>query len=639
MLSAMRSALGGWIAKIFLFLLVASFAVWGVSGSMFGGVGNAVVTVGETKVGLNDYRLAYERQLALYQRQLGTRLTREQADALGLSQGVLAQIVSAALLDESAREMNLGLSDDKLAGLIAEDEAFQDASGRFSRAQLRQALRSIGMPEEDYIENRKQVAIRDQIIEGAAASTALPDAYWEILAAFQSERRKFRYATLDARHIGDLPAPDDAAIEAFYQANLDRYEAPEYRELVIVKLEAEDIADPAALTDEDVAADYETRKSSFSTPEKRRIQQLVFADRAAAEAAAEKLAGGESFETVVRETGRSENDIDLGLLAKTDIPDQTIADAAFDLPLNGTSGVIDGVFGPVILRVTEIQPEKTRPLAEVEAEIREALALETAAEEIFDTHDRLEDERAAGENLADAARAVGLEPRRIEAVDRAARRPDGTVIDDIPQSASVLSEAFEIDPGVETAPISIGMDGFVWVEVLEVIPERQKPLEEVRSAVIEDWRAEQEDDAVTALAEGIRDAVAEGAELAAAIERLVTGEIKPEIKESVPLLRSDTSRDLGEAAVAAGFAIPEGGVTTADAPVDETAAADEQRAAKVVLEVAEVIAGSDANVDATTRERLNTALGDDLVNQMIARLQENHEVEINQRAIQAALSQ
>ena len=47
--------------------------------------------------------------------QFGTRLTREQAMALGIDQQVLAQLVSGAVLDEQARKLGLGVSKDRIA--------------------------------------------------------------------------------------------------------------------------------------------------------------------------------------------------------------------------------------------------------------------------------------------------------------------------------------------------------------------------------------------------------------------------------------------------------------------------------------------------------------------------------------------
>lgn len=86
MLSTLRAATGGIVAKILLLLLVASFAVWGASGAFIGGTGNSTVEFGDTAVGVTDYRLAYDLQANAMSRQLGQRITREQARAFGLDQ-------------------------------------------------------------------------------------------------------------------------------------------------------------------------------------------------------------------------------------------------------------------------------------------------------------------------------------------------------------------------------------------------------------------------------------------------------------------------------------------------------------------------------------------------------------------------
>ena len=133
MLGSLRDAAKTWVAKLLLLLLILSFAVWGISDQILGGGGgNVVIEAGETSVTAQQYRLAYDRQLAIQSQQFGTRLTREQARLLGIDNAVRARMVGSAVLDEQARVMGLGLSEDRLAGLIAEDQA-----ARF-RAQVEQ---------------------------------------------------------------------------------------------------------------------------------------------------------------------------------------------------------------------------------------------------------------------------------------------------------------------------------------------------------------------------------------------------------------------------------------------------------------------------------------------------------------------
>ena len=632
MLSMLRNATRGWVAKLLLILLVASFAVWGVSGSLLSGSASSVISVGSTRVTPIELRLAYDRQLNQLQRQLGSRLTREQADAFGLTGSVISQLVSGAVLDEAGRKMKLGISSDRLAGLIGEDDSFRDATGRFSREQLRRVLSSIGMSEEEYVETRKAVALRNQIIEAASGETPLPDAYFDIVSAYQGEERKFEYVVIDDSDIGGIADPGDEQLKEYYDANLGEYRAPEYRKLLIVKLEAADIADEASVSDDEIATEYEARKATYTEPEKRTIQQLVFADAATAQAAAEKLAAGTSFEGLLAEQGKTAADVSLGTLAKAEIPDTTIAEAAFAASLNTPTQPVDGLFGKAILNVTEIVPGSTKPLSEVEAEIRKALAVQKAADEIFDTHDRLEDERAAGETLQKAAENTGLTPRIIEAVDRTARDRQGNIISDIPQSREVLSEAFEIDPGFEINAISIGTEGFVWVDVLEIEPERQKPLEEVREQVQEDWIAAEKAKAVATLAETFRERLASGGDFDALIGELIPaaeGELKKVVQQTQGLLRSATAIGLPQPVIAAGFSEPQGSVIALqrNSPTDW-----------VVVKVASVSAGA-TDVGDEVREAAGRQAGEDIITQLISRLQQDETVEINQTVIRQVLAQ
>lgn len=137
MLDSLRSAAQSWIAKLLLGLLVLSFAIWGISDVFRGGMaGNAALTAGDSEVSATDYRFAYEQQLMRLSQQFRQRLTREQAKAIGVENQVLAQLAAGVVLDEAARNMQLGLSQDAIARLTAEDPAFHDAGGNFNRARL-----------------------------------------------------------------------------------------------------------------------------------------------------------------------------------------------------------------------------------------------------------------------------------------------------------------------------------------------------------------------------------------------------------------------------------------------------------------------------------------------------------------------
>lgn len=634
MLTMLRNATKGWVAKILIFLLVASFAVYGVSASFFADASNSVISVGNTKVGLLDYRLAYDRQINEVSRRLGTRLTRQQAQGFGVEQTVIANLTTGAVLDENSRNMGLGISNDKLASLIGDDENFRDASGNFSRSQLQAVLRNIGMSEAAYVNNRKSVAIRNQLIEGTSNSAEMPDSFFEIVAKSQGEKRIFDYIWLKSVDVTDQPKASSEDLKTYYEANLRNYKAPEYRKVNIVKLEAKDIADEAGVTDEEIAAEYETTKSSFTTVEKRNIEQLVFPDQTKAESALKRMRDGELFETIVSEEGKSAADISLGLLAKSDIPDANVSKAAFSLELNTPSDIVDGIFGSVIVRVTEIQPEVIKPLADVKDQLRKSIAVRLAEDQIFEAHDKFEDERAAGETLEASAKNVGLTVRTLDAIDRTGRDSEGTVVSDLPESRKLINEIFDTDEGTETAPISIGSDGFVWYEVVGITEERQKPQDEVKEDLAKDWILEETNKAIDKIAETIQSRVSSGETLEAVSKDLLAKDTDQEdapsrVLKSAALLAADTSKDMDAEAIRAGFTDKQGAVVVSNGIEGD---------GKLVIQIVEIQENNATPITDAVKNQINGNLGNDIMISLVNQLQQKQPVQINRTAISHALN-
>ncbi len=110
--------------------------------------------------------------------------------------------------------------------------------------------------------------------------------------------------------------------------------------------------------------------------------QVAFKDKAAAEAAKAALKSGKSWAEVVKEAGAKDTDVDLGVLTKKQIIDPKIAAAAFALPKDAVSDVVEGRFATVLLQVTEIQAGTTKTLADVKEQVKDRLATEKAKTEI-----------------------------------------------------------------------------------------------------------------------------------------------------------------------------------------------------------------------------------------------------------------
>lgn len=631
MLGILRSAAGTWVAKTLLLLLVASFAAWGVTTRLAGGFlagHHAVITAGSTTVSITEYRLAYDRQINMLQQQIGQRISREQAKAYGIDNQVLAQLVSGAVLDEQARKLGLGFSKDKLAELTRQEPAFQGPNGQFDRRLFESRLRELGMRPEDYLKNRSQVAVRQQIVEAVSDGLKAPDTFFKAVALYRGEDRTIDYLTLPKALVEPIEAPSDSVLQAYFEANKKTYAAPEYRKFSYVRLEPEDIMDVSAVTDQQVGDDYNKNKGRYTTPEMRTIEQLVFPTLDAAKAASDSLKTGATFDKIVIAQGKTQADTLLGTLSKDKISDKAVADAAFALAVNEVSPVVQGTFGPVLLRVTEIKPEVVKPLAEVSDQIRKDLALGEASRILLDVHDNYEDTRAAGSTLAEAAAKLKLKDVTVEAIDRTGLKPDGTIIKDLPASPDLIKAVFEAEPNTENQALTTTNNGFVFYELTSITPARDRTLDEVRQRVVADWTTEETTKRLTAKADELEKRLKAGATL-----DVIAGELKLEKQTKRGVKREADDVDFGKDGAAAMFGVGEGGIGLIPSPTGE---------GQILFKVAEVFepAGADASsVPDDAQKSFTQGMSDDLLDQLVAQLQTQYAVSVDQAAVAQALAQ
>ncbi|MBN9033536.1 MAG: peptidylprolyl isomerase [Rhizobiales bacterium 63-7] len=628
MLETLRVAAKTWVAKGLLLLLVASFAIWGVSRTIMHDMSNSVITVGDQNVTAGEFRLAYQRQVANISRQFGTQLTPDQARAFGIDQQVFAQLVAGAALDQLSQDMHLGLSEDRLAQLIAEDPAFHAVNGQFDRQLFTTRLRNANLNENDYIKERSKVAVRAQIVDAVSDGFTPPATLVDALKHYRNESRGIDYLLLSSANIDPVKAPTDEVLTAWFDTVKSRYRAPEYRKFTYVKLEPADIANPAGITDDEIKADFEKRKDSYKTPETRTVEQLTFPNKEMADGAANALRNGTTFDQLVTDQGKTSADVLLGDFSKDAMVDQKVAEAAFAVKAaGGTTPVVEGAFGPVIVRITNIRPETTKTLDEVKEEIRKDLAVANASSEILNVHDRFEDARANGASLADAAKEQKLNLVTVAAVDASGNDQQGNPVKDIPGAGALLTEVFKSDVGAETTPVSLGNDGYAWFEVQDIIAEHDRPLAEVKDKVVADWTAEQQKQALAARAAALKDEVAKGKPL----EEVATA-LGLAVEKKAGLRRNTDDPVLGRGAVAAAFGGPLGTVANA-----VSADGDGQ----VLLKVTEVNEQPttdvlDRNDDQVTQ--IAKTAGDDILDQMVSELQTAYGVSINRALADQAMN-
>lgn len=624
MLGSLRKASKGWVSKILLLLLILSMVVWGAANQVGGGIGAGdVLASGESSVSQTQYRLAYNQQVSALSQRLGTRISNEQAQMFGVQNQVIGRLVSGVVLDEQARSMKLGLSEERLATLISQDEGFQGLNGQ----QIRSVLQRVGMREADYIKSREGAAKRQQVIEAISDGMNAPQTFTNALFEFTGQTRDISYLEIDESSLDEVTTPDDAALSAYFEENKAEYRAPEYRKIKIITLTPDTISSPEDISDDDIRAEYDVNTQRYSTPERRTVQQLVFGNREDAEAARERILAGETFEEAVVAAGKTLDEVTLGTFESGQIPAENLNEPAFALAsTDEISPVIDGLFGPVLVRVSDIEAEIVQPFEDVADQIRAALAELVAQDAIPSLFDGYEDGRAGGLSMEEAAADQDLEVKTYDAVDRQGLDQDGNDAGLGAQSAEIIRAAFGAEVEIENSPLNAGQNGYLWYEVAEIIEERDRTLDEVKERVSTDWIEDEKTRLLNEKAELMAEALRGGAQ----IDQVAQENNYPK-NAKFGLARDANDADLGQPGVQDVFSIaPEG--------VGITNGATGNKRVVFKIDAINTPLGSGETLPDAQKQNVNATLRADLLDQMVNRLQLEFPVSINQSAAQQAIT-
>jgi peptidyl-prolyl cis-trans isomerase D len=493
MLRGIRKASENWLGRILMgvvmTVIAGSFAVWGINDIFLGYGSTYLAKIGGTEIQQDQFSQAYNERLQQLGQQLGRPVPPEQAAALGIDRQVLAQLIAQAGLDQLASRMRIGVPTSDIVQQVLADPHFQTPTGQFDRAQFENFLQSIGFSQQRYFDELGRTIPRREITDAVSGGISVPKTYLDAVNQYQNQQRSIQYVALGPEQAGTIPQPTPEELSKYFDDRKILFRAPEYRKVATVVVTPAEVAKSITVSDADAKKRYDDNLKQYQTPERRHIEQIVFPDMAQAQAASTRLKSGIKFDALATERGLKASDVDLGTVAKSAIIDPTVADAAFALKPGEVSPPVQGKFGVVIVTVLDVEPAETKAFNVVEPFIKSDMALERAKSKVQDLHDKMEDARAGGGTLADAAKSLGLHAVTFD-IDRSGRNAAGKFVAAIPAATSVISGAFSNDVGVDTYPVDAD-GGYVWYEVESVTPARERTLDEVKTEVAQRWHDDQ----------------------------------------------------------------------------------------------------------------------------------------------------
>ncbi|WP_169053520.1 peptidylprolyl isomerase [Alteraurantiacibacter aquimixticola] len=628
-----RSKLGIVVTLAFLGLIAFAFASSDVANTgTFGGVagGDRVAVVGDTRIDTNELAQRASDVVANL-RQDNPTLTMEAFMAQGGLQTTLDSLVSRAAIAEVARRYGLRAGNRLVDSEIAANPNLRGLDGQFSTESFRTFLRQQGISEDRFRDDVMMNLFVRQVINPVQMIPQLPASINRRYAELTAETRTGQVAALLAADYAPTGDPTDAQLKAYYEANTDNYIRPERRVVRYAMFGEEAFANLPAPTEEQIAERYEADALIYSERETRTFTQLIATTQAAAQAIVDEVNSGVSLEASARSKGLSTTPIPS--TNKEDLADLTsdaVAGAAFAAREGALSAPAQGGLGWYVLRVNDVTRQPARSLAQVRDEISATLAAEQRRVAMNDATREIEDEFATGGSLSEVATRLGLEVQTTPPLT-AAGRVYGSA-ETAPQVlAPIIPVAFQMEEAEPQLAEAVPGRVFIIYDVSDITRSAVAPLSDIREDVTLAWRAATGLDAAGEAAARVMERIEAGSTLADALR---AEEKSIRAPNRVTLNRQQVDAAGGATReIALFFSMAEG--TTRPLQSEETGA-------WFIVQLEDIEApelADNSPVIAQTRQGLLPLVPQELTEQLIAALESEVEIEINDAAVEAVAAQ
>jgi len=491
-----------WVILGLLFLGLGGFGV-----RNFGGSIRSIGSVGAIDISVTDYANALRQEIRAIERQTGKPMSMAQAKAIGLDQAVRQRIISRAALDNENKRIGLSVGDGRVRQEVSKISAFQGVSGKFDRQAYIYALKNAGLKPAGFEKNIRRDAARRALRDAVVAGATAPKAYSDTVLAYLAQRRSFIWAPVPrSMLLTGIPVPSAAELQKFYKANAKVFTRPEIRKITYAWLTPQMLAKKIPVDEKALRALYVARKAKYQKPERRRVEQLAYANAAAATAARADIdAGKTTFAAQVKARGLSLSDVDMGEVARGDLGTAAAA-AVFALDKPGVAGPVKTNLGPTLFRVTAITKGHNTSFKQARPELLAAVTADKANQMIADKSTHFDELLAGGATLEDLAKETDMQ---LASIDFSSASKGG-----IANFPAFRKAANAVGAGDYPSITPLADGGVFALRLDKIVPPTLPPLAKIRAKVEARWTAQETRRQMLKLAKGLQARIEAGATFA-----------------------------------------------------------------------------------------------------------------------------
>ena len=486
MLNNIRNKTKSISTKIFLLVIAASFALWGVGDIFSNRNDSTIASVGEENISAREFLRTYQRIVAELRRDSKGQITEEIAISLNVHTQTLNQMINEKIIDLEMKKMGLSVSKESLKQVIIASPFFKDQLGQFSPEQFSYTLRQLGLDEESYLKELSKSILRDQIINVFDFENNIPSIISNIHYRIKNEKRDIKTITFSSNNYKYTKNVSNSEVKEFYEQSSEKYKYPENRSFTIISIKPADIIDSIQISEEVIINEYKNFPEKYGNPEEREIFLINLETEEEAIDLLNKIGDSSNFlEEAGKISNQDKESLNLGLVTFKDLPKE-LADKAFKAELFEMIGPKETPFGWRIFVVNEIKEATSSIFSDVKEKIIQELKTDIAIDKLYDLGNVFYDEIASGSSIEEAAQSINANIENFYKINKNGINLEGKVEENLPPYPELLELTFSTELNDTSNLVNTIGNIMFAVHINEINLSRPKTIEEARNNIIND---------------------------------------------------------------------------------------------------------------------------------------------------------
>lgn len=560
----------GWL-KWSLALVVLTFVVFYIPDFLTTTTGaspnETLADVEGEPITVGTFTRRYNAQVQAYRNAYGGQMNDQLLKQLGIDRQILQQLIDEEAMVAESRKQGITVSDVEIRERILALPGFQE-NGKFVGEQRYRQILQIQNPPlstTEFENSLRRALLIEKLRTALTGWMSVSDA--DVVAEFKkrNEKVKLDVVPVTAEAFKSQVTVTDAELAPYFEKAKDKYRVGEKRKFKYAQVNVDQVRGTITVPETEIAAFYQQNLSQYQTPAQVRASHILFKlegkDEKAVQAQAEEVlkqakAPNADFAALAKQYSEDDsnntNGGDLDYFGRGRMVAE-FEQAAFAMKPGEISNLVKTSFGFHIIKVVDNQPESTRPLAAVRAELEDQLKWQKAQAEAERIAKSLEATLKTPADLDKVAKERNL------AVVETGLIASGEPIQGVGAQPEMSSRVFAMKEGEVTPALRVAT-GWVFATVTGRQDSYVPQLAEVKAKVADDLRQEKAAEMAKQRATAIANDLKNAKDFAAAARRAGL-----EVKTTELVARGSAIPDLGisEAVDAAAFSLPQGGISDA----------------------------------------------------------------------------